>query len=252
LRHANRFGETLSWPPLWPEESRANLTGFAHGAGGIGWALIALGCYTRREEYVDAGRQAFAYEALHFDDQEQDWYDLRSSLMATDPNGRHFSNAWCNGAAGIGLSRIASWAALGKNDDALLRQAFVALNATLRNFHSLGNDSLCHGKSGNAELLLRIARLKDEPSFQMEANLQAQAQWRNFENSRTWTSGVGGTEVFPGLMLGVAGFGMHFLRLADPEHFPSPLLLDPPPRGRASPARPRDRDTPSKESNHVN
>jgi lantibiotic modifying enzyme len=29
-------------------------------------------------------------------------------------------------------------------------------------------------------------------------------------------------------MLGIAGVGMHFLRLAHPERVPSPLLLDPP------------------------
>ena len=62
----------------------------------------------------------------------------------------------------------------------------------------------------------------------MEANVQAQAQWKNFEKARYWTSGAAATNVFPGLMLGLSGFGMHFLRLAYPEQIPSPLLLDPP------------------------
>lgn len=66
----------------------------------------------------------------------------------------------------------------------MLREAYTPLDATLRNFHKLENDSLCHGKSGNAELLLRFAKLLDEPYLQMEANVQAQAQWRNFERSR--------------------------------------------------------------------
>ena len=42
LRHAVHEGATLSWPLLRKEEARGNLTGFAHGAGGVGWALIAL------------------------------------------------------------------------------------------------------------------------------------------------------------------------------------------------------------------
>jgi type 2 lantibiotic biosynthesis protein LanM len=226
LQHAERKENGLSWPLRRPEEAKANLTGFAHGAGGIGWALISLGCVANLPDYIVAGKQAFIYEALYFDENEQDWYDLRTQGIAANQNGLHFANAWCNGAAGIGLSRIASWAMLGKNDDDLLKEAHLALAATLRGFHRLGNDTLCHGKAGNAELFLRFAKLKDEPAFQMEANVQAQAQWRNFEKANNWIFGGIGVDVFPGLMLGLAGLGMHFLRLAYPEQVPSSLLLD--------------------------
>nr|ARD09203.1 DivM [Prochloron didemni] len=221
---------TLSWPPGRPDLVRGNFTGFSHGASGIGWALIMLGCHSNKSEYIEAGRQGFAYEATQFDEEQRDWYDLRKSVTTADSNEPHFANAWCNGAAGIGLSRIISWAALGKTDDDILRDAYTALNATLRNFNKLGNDSLCHGKSGNAELFLRFAQLRDTPYLQMEANVQAQAQWRNFEKARRWMCGSTGNDVFPDLMLGLAGIGMHFLRLAYRERVPSPLLLDPPPR----------------------
>ncbi len=230
LQHAISENETLSWPCHQTELAQANLTGFSHGASGIGWALILLGCYTKEHKYITAGRQAFTYEATKFDTIKQDWYDLRTSMMKLNGKQRHFANAWCNGAAGIGLSRIASWAALGKVDDDLLREAYIALSTTLRNFDKLGNDSLCHGRAGNAELLLRVAKLRDEPYLQMEANVQAQAQWRNFEKTRSWICGTGGGDVVPDLMLGLAGIGMHFLRLAYPERIPSPLLLDPPPK----------------------
>lgn len=230
LKHAVRDNDTLSWPHHPPELARGNLTGFSHGAGGMGWALILLGTYTNQSEYITAARQAFAYEASQFDSDERDWYDLRTSVMTANPDRPHFANAWCNGAAGIGLSRIASWAVLGKTDDDILRDAYRGLNATLRNFDKLGNDTLCHGKAGNGEVFLRFAKLRDEQYLQMEANVQAQAQWRNFEKSRRWICGAGATDVFPGLMLGLAGIGMHFLCLAYPERVPSPLLLDPPPK----------------------
>ena len=230
LQHATCDNNTLSWPHYPQELVQGNLTGFSHGAGGIGWALISLGCYTNQSEYIAAGRQAFAYETTQFDSDERDWYDLRTSVMTVNTNEPHFANAWCNGAAGIGLSRIASWAVLGRTDDDILRDAYRALNATLRNFDKVGNDSLCHGKTGNAEVFLRFAKLRDEPYLQMEANGQAQAQWRNFEKARRWICGSGGTDVYPGLMLGLAGIGMHFLRLAYPDRIPSPLLLDPPPK----------------------
>jgi len=228
LEHAICERSGLSWPLKRPEEATANLTGFSHGASGIGWALISLGAATHQPDYIAAGRQAFAYEALHFDKQAGDWYDLRTNSAAANQDGLHFANAWCNGAAGIGLSRIASWAMLGKQDDDLLRDAHIALATTLRNFHRLGNDTLCHGRAGNAELFLRFAILKGEPAFQMEANVQAQAQWRNVEKARTRVSDGVGVNAFPGVMIGQAGPGMHFLRLAYPDQIPSPLLLDAP------------------------
>lgn len=228
LDHADRTESGLSWPPYRASDSVANLTGFAHGPSGIGWALVQLGADTDRSEYIAAGLDGFRYERSHFDEEQMDWYELRTSVLALTRGARHFANAWCNGAAGIGLSRIASWAILDSTDDELLKEAYIALAATLRNFHALGNDSLCHGRSGNSELYLRFAKLKGEPAFQMEANLQAQTQWNELEvMGRTLeTDAVG--RVFPGLMLGLAGTGLHFLRLAYPDHVPSPLLLDPP------------------------
>ena len=161
IDHAERTPAGLSWAPPRPGEAAANLTGFAHGTAGIGWALIALGIRTGREEYAEAGMEAFRYEKSHFDEIEQDWYDLRTNVIAMSPGRRHFSKAWCAGAAGIGLSRLASWAALGRSDEELLKEAYISLHATLRNFQGLGNDTLCHGRSGNAELLLRFAQLRD-------------------------------------------------------------------------------------------
>lgn len=232
LQQAIRRDDTLSWP-YNPELALCNLTGFSHGAGGIGWALIRLGCHINQPEYIKAGRQAFAYEATQFDAAERNWYDLRTSVMTKQAPGPKFAHFWCSGAAGIGLSRIDSWAALGKTDEDILREAYTALDATIRNFHRLENDSLCHGKAGNAELLLRFAKLVDEPYLQMEANVQATEQWRSFERARRWTCGAGGSDVLPDLMTGLAGIGMHFLRLAYPERVPSPLLLDPPQSAKA-------------------
>ncbi len=227
LINADQDNTGLSWPLARPSEAIANLTGFAHGSSGIGWALIKLGCFSGDTDYVAAGREAFRYEEQYFDDDKQDWYDLRTSVIAMAQGRRTFSNGWCNGAAGIGLSRISSWSMLGGEEEELLHEAYLGLSATLRNFRRLGNDSLCHGRSGNAELFLRFGLLRDEPAFQLEANVQAQAQWQNIEEDQSMVIGADDVRVFPGLMLGLAGFGLHFLRLAHPDRIPSPLLLDP-------------------------
>ncbi|HEV7808427.1 MAG TPA: lanthionine synthetase LanC family protein [Solirubrobacteraceae bacterium] len=75
----------ISWPFATPGHAIAHLTGFAHGAAGIGWAFIALGARSGDREYVDAGRAAFAYESLHFDEDRRDWYDLRTSILGIQP-----------------------------------------------------------------------------------------------------------------------------------------------------------------------
>ncbi|HVQ95963.1 MAG TPA: type 2 lanthipeptide synthetase LanM family protein [Mycobacteriales bacterium] len=227
LHAAETDGDTSSWPLTDPNEATANLTGFSHGTAGIGWALIMLGTRTGRADYIEAGRRAFRYEARHFDDAEQDWYDLRTNPGGSPRDGRHYANAWCNGAAGIGLARITSWAMLGRADELLLREAYQALAATMRNFPRLLNDTLCHGRAGNAELFLRFAAVRDEPAFQLEANVQAQAQWRNLDDAQAGLS-ANTASFFPGLLVGMSGFGLHFLRLARPDLVPSVLLLDPP------------------------
>jgi lantibiotic modifying enzyme len=102
-----------------------------------------------------------------------------------------------------------------------LEQSEQAVSATTRNFPSLMNDSLCHGRSGNAELFLSFAELCDEPAFRLEANVQARSHWDGTVAEREG--------FFPGLMLGLSGVGMHLLRLARPERIPSVLLLDAPP-----------------------
>ena len=81
LEHAEGAEPGLSWPPERRAEAVANFTGFAHGAAGIGWALVVLGAATGREDYVEAGRRAFAYEASHFDHEQEDWHDLRRSVL---------------------------------------------------------------------------------------------------------------------------------------------------------------------------
>ncbi|GLY28765.1 type 2 lanthipeptide synthetase LanM family protein [Kineosporia sp. NBRC 101731] len=219
--------DVLSWPLTEPDEATGNLTGFAHGAGGIGWALILLGTTAGRDDWTAAGRRAFAYEASHYDGDVQDWYDLRRRGGGVQKNGRHYANAWCNGAAGIGLSRISAWHLLGGDDELMLREAHQGLAATLRNLTQLRNDTLCHGRSGNAELLLRFALLKEEPAFQLEANVQVQSLWRSVDEALAGTA-EGTAGFFPGLMLGLSGFGLHLLRLARPDQVPSVLLLDPP------------------------
>ncbi|HEX8219027.1 MAG TPA: T3SS effector HopA1 family protein, partial [Chloroflexia bacterium] len=92
----DRFG--YSWQaPTFP--TRHNLTGFAHGAAGIGHALLGLFTATGAPTYRQAAEMAFAYESSWFDREQSNWADLRSYR---GPRARRasisYSTYWCHGA----------------------------------------------------------------------------------------------------------------------------------------------------------
>jgi class II lanthipeptide synthase len=226
LRNALESGDTISWAPSDPSIATANLTGFAHGAAGVGCALIHLGDRLGERRYIDAGLAAYRYEALHFDQTARDWIDLRTSPAVARRSKRRFANAWCNGASGIGLSRLDSWRRI--RHARLMEEANIACSATIENFHSLGNDTLCHGRSGNLELLLRMALLRDDHALRLEVQAQSYNIMRDLEDILATPLDSPDADVSPGLMIGLAGIGMFLLRLAHPDCVPSPLLLDAP------------------------
>ena len=61
------------------EHIQHNLTGFSHGAAGIGYALLWLYTKTGKKEFENAAKRAFSYENSWFDGQYDNWPDFRSS-----------------------------------------------------------------------------------------------------------------------------------------------------------------------------
>ena len=88
-------------------------TGLSHGAGGMGLALFELYSATRRPDFLEIGRGAFAFEDALFDRVNGNWPDLRRNIER--PN---FARSWCHGAPGIALARFApvcSMTSVGRN-----------------------------------------------------------------------------------------------------------------------------------------
>jgi type 2 lantibiotic biosynthesis protein LanM len=221
----NSIGISWSAPD---SRGTSNLTGFSHGTAGIGWSLILLGHELDDNSFISRGLDAFKYEQSKFDIQARNWLDLRQSVASKNTDESRFSYYWCSGSTGIGLSRISAWSMLGEEYHSGLQQASMALEATLGSFGKLDNDCLCHGKAGSAELVLRYGLLTSNSKLVMEARIQAMEMWSSFERKKAWSSGLSVNDFIPGLMLGLSGIGLHFLRLAYPELIPSPLLLDSP------------------------
>jgi lantibiotic modifying enzyme len=213
------------------------LTGYSHGAAGMALALLELYRETGNHTYFAGAMSGFNFERQHFSPQFQNWPDLREQ-PAPGPSGPlTYGEAWCHGAPGIALSRLRAWQLTG--DNSFRQEAEIALNTTHRGIHALVTSpaaqpsfSLCHGLAGNADIVLEGSRLLHSDLYWQVA--EAAGNYGVVRYHRTglhWPSGVNdpsgatpGLGEAPGLMLGLAGTGYFYLRLAFPEKVGSLLL----------------------------
>jgi lantibiotic biosynthesis protein len=208
-----------------------NLLGFSHGAGGIGWALLELHHATGEERFREAAEGAFQYERHWFDAEHGNWPDLRDpevSGSAPAADAPAFMTAWCHGAAGLGLSRLRAWQLTGEAE--ARQEAEVAVATTLENLRggtemSQTNDCLCHGRGGNCETLIYGAEVLGRPEWLQRAEEIGLQEIEACAAQRApWPCGTYGAVEVPGLMLGLAGIGYFYLRLADPAGTPTVLI----------------------------
>ena len=125
LAEASREERGWSWKTI---EATENLTGFSHGAAGIGWALVELYAATHEVRFRAAAMEAFRYERSWWNPAERNWPDFRGE----EPG---YPVLWCHGAGGIGFSRLRAWQILG--DKELLKEALAALGTVREHLGSL-------------------------------------------------------------------------------------------------------------------
>lgn len=234
-----RSEESLSWdhPAM---TSRGHLTGLSHGASGAAVVLAELGRRTGEPAFTSAAGQALAFESTTFDRTQGNWPDRR--VDPHDPTtSSHTSYApfWCNGAPGIVAARATLTDTLNATQRAEASAGLRTTALTVRTMTGHGeNFSVCHGASGNAEVVLEAASCFSTDDAGADIlSLPEQTIREGFDRhvvhgSHSWPSGVRG-HVSPTLFLGAAGPGRLALRLAHP-YLPS-LLTPPSPRdwGRA-------------------
>jgi lantibiotic modifying enzyme len=203
-----------------------NLTGFSHGTAGVGWALAQLFLHTGEIRFQVAAEQAFQYERTFYSAEVENWPDFRDYLrpVGSPPA---YGMAWCHGAPGIALSRLRAWQLSGSIQ--AREEAEIALRTTQRALAipaaPMEGFSLCHGCAGNADVLLEASRHLDAPQLRAVAEKIAHAGIEKFESQRwPWPCGVPGAGESTSLMLGTAGIGYFYLRLAD-SRIPSVLMI---------------------------
>jgi type 2 lantibiotic biosynthesis protein LanM len=200
------------------------LTGISHGASGMALALGTAGTLLRSRELVDLAADAMRYERHTFDASRANWPDYRVLDAANVPTLPSFMWAWCHGAPGIGLARLAL---LPANASDHVR---ADLEHALRSTDAAGfgsNDSLCHGDLGNLELFVRARELGHRGAWERTLATESARLVPRLRQGH-WRCGIPGGVETPGLMMGLAGIGYGLLRLGATNRVPSVLSLERP------------------------
>jgi lantibiotic modifying enzyme len=186
--------------------------GFAHGVSGIGWALTRLARATGSARHEQLAQEAFACEDALFDEQEQNWLDLRRL------EGLKSAAAWCHGAVGIGLARLDLDPTLTRTSTR--RDLHRASAATWR----LGmgwNHCACHGDMGGWELLHHAIDAGVGPQG-LSASSLLDLILTSLEQHGP-SCGIAGNACVPGLLPGLGGVAYQLLRAHPEAELPSIL-----------------------------
>ena len=210
------------------------LTGFAHGAAGIAYALLRLYAASQSVAFLEAAQEALAYENSLFVEAAHNWPDLRDKdECSSEPQPDRFGAAWCVGAAGIGLGRLGGLSIL---DTPVVRQDIAsALIATQDSLacQSYQTDHLCCGVMGQVEFLLEAGLRLDRPDLIEAARRTAMRVVGRADRAAAslpppifiYASTFERGQYNPVFYRGAAGIGYELLRLAYPNQLTSILTF---------------------------
>lgn len=229
MSKAHHDSNTYSWKTV---DANYALTGFSHGASGMASALLDLYATTKNEKYWYASMGGFQYEQKWFNQQEQNWPDLRRFNGQGSPK---CGMMWCHGAPGIAIAHMKAYELT--QEKFFLDGARIALSTTMRGVMEdlqspSANYSLCHGLAGNSDILVIASDVFNDPKYRDLAWKAGDLGIKMYDQTRTiYPSGVNdpsqqtkGQQENVGLMLGLSGTGMFYLRLYDSKRIPSALI----------------------------
>lgn len=212
------------------------LCGFSHGAAGLGFIFLELGHYFKNDSFFWVAEQVFKYENFQFSETTTNWPDFRRSMYKQgdyeefinhfEKGNIHFftkggdMNAWCHGAAGIGLSRINAYEYL-KDEKYKLDLKKAVAKVVKTNIETKRDErshfGLCHGACGNAELFISGFDLLQDPQLKMYSTQIADAAIEEYNLHKGYLSGYSSSKEQndTSLFMGNAGIGYYMLRLND-------------------------------------
>jgi lantibiotic modifying enzyme len=218
LRLATRLGEAScsrlarrsdggwSWNTLEGQTER-DLTGYSHGAAGIACALLELSVETGSAAFREAAERGVRLRAATGSAANR----RTGRTSAREPTAclemRSLPSAGVNGAPGIGLSRLRGVRIL-KDDDSQERSGGRCPNHQ-SHAHPIPaytfarvDFTLCHGRGGNAELLIYAPQALGDGTARETAEAVGRQGIELFaRNNLPWPCGVPGGGETPNLML---------------------------------------------------
>ncbi|AFK20951.1 type 2 lantipeptide synthetase LanM (plasmid) [Haloferax mediterranei ATCC 33500] len=189
------------------------LTGFAHGAIGIAYALIRLADETGEEKYRDAAYEALEFESRKYSESERNWPDNRSW------SNNRFHDQWCYGRSGEGLARAGM---VNYDDGEILTKG---LKRAVEGFPQRGlkeYDHLCCGETGRVEFLLEAERLGELPDGGARERIGAIVD-RKDESGTYRTEDDANRITNPTFFHGLSGIAYTMLRVTAPDQIPNVL-----------------------------
>lgn len=191
-------------------------TGFSHGYAGFQFAFMKAYTATGNMEYLEFAKLLEQKEDFYYSKEQNNWLDLRDEK-------KNCCSFWCHGAPGILLGR-----SYFMKPDRFYLKYQKALDEMIQSSKAIKqddfNDSLCHGRVGNLEILHVIAGNTQNDDLQ-----QLVEKWFFEEEEKIRHDGVKyGIPQLKGLMsfmLGLPGIGYGLLRMKMKE-LPAVLGLE--------------------------
>ena len=150
---------------FWENINHKALTGLAHGNSGYILAYSYLLESVKCNKYYDRIIELLKYEDSLYKTDNKNWLDLR-----TNESNLLNINAWCNGAAGIMLSRIKLYTcAEFQNNPIIMQDIFRGLYA-LSTYSSMNSVCLCHGITGNYWILQYYIKICKDKTMESVSN----------------------------------------------------------------------------------
>jgi lantibiotic modifying enzyme len=194
--------------------------GYAHGAAGVGDALLDLfevtGDARFRTGALGAARWLRRLSVPALDD------DSGVNWRRTADDADDYAIAWCHGATGIGQFFLHA-----AQHDLLPEARLLAERAarTVARGARWMTPTPCHGLAGNIEFLLDASHATGDPAYRSEARSLARLLEAFVDHTHgrlAWQS-ESPEIITPDFMVGYAGVAMCLLRLASPTHRPTLL-----------------------------
>lgn len=197
-------------PPGYEGLSGNIYLGFSHGAAGIAYFFSELYGATQKEQYIDAAIEVAEWLAAL----SEPALDDGSGIAWPDVEGGKKSIHWCHGSAGIGMFFLKLFEASG--NERFLNLACRA-GKTIAEGGKWAGTTQCHGLAGYIELLVDLHQTTGDVQFKEWAtelgDLLAEYGVPD-SNYYRWQS-ESPDIVSSDFMVGEAGIGACFLRLAD-------------------------------------